>query len=95
MIITPDILKRPIFTDKTTKLLEKNQYCFAVNPSSDKDTIKYTIEHLFKVKILKINSLHCPRKKKKIGRSEGYKAKYKKVIVTLSKDSKIDLFDDE
>ena len=92
---TPDILKKPILTDKTTKLLENNQYCFAVNPSSNKLTIKNAIENTFKVKILRINSLHSPPKKKKIGRSEGYKTKYKKVIVTLSKDSKINLFEDE
>ena len=94
-MITPDILKKPILTDKTTKLLENNQYCFAVDPSSNKNTIKLAIENIFKVKILKINSLNCPRKKKKIGRSEGYKTRYKKVIVKLSKDSQINLFDDE
>ena len=90
-----DIIKKPILTDKTTKLIEKNQYCFAVNPSSKKETIKSAIENIFQVKILRINSLNSPHKKKKIGRSEGYKPRYKKVIITLSKDSKINLFNDE
>jgi len=73
------VIKEPILTDKTTKLLEKNQYCFKVNHKIDKTTIKQAIEYIFKVKVNKINF-------------HGYKAHYKKAIVTLSKNDKINLF---
>jgi len=60
-----NIIKYPIITDKATRLLANNQYSFIVNPKSDKSTIKAAIEYLFNVKVLKINSAHLPKKKKK------------------------------
>ncbi len=86
------IIKEPILTDKTTKLLEKNQYCFKVNHKIDKTKIKQAIEYIFKVKVNKINTYHAPYKRRKVGHFHGYKAHYKKVIVTLSKNDKINLF---
>jgi len=86
------VIKEPILTDKTTKLLEKNQYCFKVNHRADKTTIKQAIEYIFKVKVNKINTYHAPYKLRKVGRFQGYKAHYKKAIVTLSKNDKINLF---
>ena len=59
-----NIIKNPIITDKATRLLENNQYSFITNPSSDKDTIKKTIEYLFNVKVIKINTCNLPKKKK-------------------------------
>ena len=88
-------IQEPIITDKTTKLLEKNQYCFKVNHKATKTTIKEAIEHLFKVRVLKINTYHAAIKKRKVGRFNGYKKHYKKAIVTLSNDNKINLFSDQ
>lgn len=89
------LIKRPIVTDKTTKLLENNQYCFRVNHKSDKLKIKQAIEYVFNVKVIKINTCHMPRKKRKIGRFQGYKSHYKKAIVKLSSDDKINLFSEQ
>ena len=90
-----DIIKYPIITDKTTRLLENNQYSFIVNPSSDKITIKAAIEYLFNVKVIKINTAHLPKKKKRIGQYVGWKSHYKKAIVTLSEGDTINLFAEE
>ena len=81
-----------IKTDKTTKLLENNQYCFLVDRQSNKSTIKLAIEYFFNVKVIKINTCHLPIKKRKVGRFTGYKTHYKKAVVTLSNNNKIDLF---
>lgn len=86
------IVKEPILTDKTTKLLEKNQYCFKVNHKTNKIKIKEAIEYIFKVKVEKINTCHAPYKSRKVGRFQGYKAHYKKAIVKLSNHDKINLF---
>ena len=87
-----DIIKYPIITDKATRLLENNQYSFIVNPKSDKLTIKEAIEYLFNVKVTKVNTCHLPRKQKRIGKYIGWKAQYKKAIVTLSEGDTINLF---
>ena len=87
-----NIIKYPIITDKATRLLENNQYSFIVNPTSNKITIKKTIEYLFNVKVIKVNTSHIPKKKKSIGRSFGYKPHYKKAIITLASGDTINLF---
>lgn len=86
------IVQQPVITDKTTKLLEKNQYCFKVNHKVNKTKIKQAIEIIFNVKVININTYHEPRKKRKVGRFYGYKKHYKKAIITLSTNDKIDLF---
>lgn len=85
-------IKYPIITDKATRLLEDNQYSFIVNRYSDKTTIKDTIEYLFNVKVIKINTCSLPRKKKRVGKYIGWKPKYKKAIVRLAKGDRIILF---
>jgi len=59
-----NIIKYPLITDKTTRLLENNQYSFIVNGQSDKTTIKQSIEYLFDVTVTKITTSNLPRKKK-------------------------------
>lgn len=88
------IIKYPIITDKATRLLEYNQYSFVVDRYSDKYSIKSSIEYLFNVKVVKINTCRLPRKKKRVGKSIGWKPQYKKAIVTLSKGDVINLFTD-
>ena len=88
------IIKYPIITDKATRLLENNQYSFVVDRYSDKLTIKASIEYLFDVKVIKINTCRLPRKKKRVGKYIGWKPNYKKAIVTLSEGDVINLFTD-
>ena len=86
------IIKYPIITDKATRLLENNQYSFIVDRYSDKLTIKASIEYLFDVKVVKINTCRLPRKKKRVGKYIGWKTQYKKEIVNLSDGDVINLF---
>nr|YP_009244021.1 ribosomal protein L23 [Sporolithon durum]AMK96263.1 ribosomal protein L23 [Sporolithon durum] len=90
-----DIIKKVIITDKTTKFLEFNQYCFNVERKANKLEIKQAIEYLFKVKVKKINSYNTPEKKHTVGKFIGKKPQYKKAIVTLNDDYKINLFSDK
>jgi len=86
------IIKYPLITDKATRLLENNQYSFIVDLYSDKITIRTAIEDLFNVKVIKLNTCHIPKKKKRVGKYIGWKPHYKKAIVTLSKGDTINLF---
>ena len=94
-----DLIKYPVISEKSMNLLELNQYSFIVDLYIKKPEIKVVIEHLFKVKIEKINILTCPlkmkKKKTKKGIKIGYDSKYKKAIVHLNKNDKIDFFADK
>ena len=87
-----NIIKYTIITDKATRLLENNKYSFIVDPKSDKLTIKYSIEYLFDVKVIKVNTCQLPKKKRRVGKYVGWKSHYKKAIVTLSEGNTINLF---
>ena len=89
---TAQIIKYPIITDKATRLLENNQYSFIVDRYSDKTTIKATIEYLFNVKVIKVNTCRLPRKQKRVGKYIGWKPQYKKAIVSLADGDVINLF---
>lgn len=88
----PDLIRRPIVTEKATRLLEDNKYTFEVDKRATKPEIKAAIEDLFEVKVIKVNTLIKPRRKKRVGRFVGYKAQYKRAIVTLAEENEIVLF---
>jgi len=87
-----NLIKYPLTTDKTNLLLKNNQYTFLVDRKITKTNIKRVIEFLFDVKIIKINSCNLPKKKRRVGQTVGTRSRYKKVIVKLSKESKMDFF---
>jgi large subunit ribosomal protein L23 len=80
----PDLIRRPIVTEKATFLMEQNKYTFEVAPKATKPEIKAAIEQLFKVKVLAVNTQKPPRKKRRVGKFIGYKPLYKRAIVTLA-----------
>lgn len=87
-----DLIKYPLVTDKTIRLLNNNQYTFIVDPKLPKDKIKETLEFIFEIKIIKINTSHIVQKKRRVGRFIGSKSHYKKAIIKLSKNYSINLF---
>lgn len=87
-----DLIRRPIVTEKATMLMENNQYTFEVDRKATKPEIKAAIEKLFDVKVIGINTLIQPHKKKRVGRFVGYKPRYKRAIVRLAPEDKIVLF---
>ena len=87
-----DLIKYPVITSKATRLLDKNQYTFLVDPHMTKTSMKKTVEILFNVKVCKINSFNLAQKKRRVGQFSGIRPKYKKVIITLTKGDTIKLF---
>lgn len=89
-----DLILKPIVTEKATLQMEENKYVFDVLPKATKPEIRAAIESLFDVKVTSVNTLKLPRKKKRVGRFIGYKAQYKRAIVTLQEGDSIALFPD-
>lgn len=79
-----DLVRRPIVTEKATILMEQNKYTFEVSPKADKLEIKAAIESLFDVKVVKVNTINPPRKKRRVGKFVGFKPQYKRAIVTVA-----------
>ncbi len=87
----PKVLSRPQITEKATLLQESNQYIFRVFPHSTKPEVKKAVEEVYGVNVEKVRIVNVQRKKKKLGRSLGWKKGYKKAIVSLRKGQAIEI----
>ena len=85
------IILSPIITEKSTLIGQYNQFAFKVDKSANAKEIKSAIEKLFKVKVKKVNTIITQGKIKTFKGQIGQRAVTKKAIVTLAKDSSIDL----
>ena len=89
-----DIIIRPVLTEKGYDGIADKKYTFIVKKTANKTEIKLAVEKLFGVKVAKVNTVNVNGKLRRYGRFEGYKASWKKAIVTLTEDSKtIEFFD--
>jgi large subunit ribosomal protein L23 len=88
--IMADLIKYPVITEKSYIALFKNkQYTFDVDLRLTKPQIKALFKKLFNVEIIGINTHRPPRKKVRVGLAQGYKARYKRVIITLKEGQSI------
>ncbi|KAF4400805.1 hypothetical protein G4B88_004348 [Cannabis sativa] len=78
-----DGIKYFVVTDKSIRLLLKNQYTSNVESGSTRTEIKHWVEVFFGVKVLAMNSHRLPRKGRRMGPIMGHTMHYKRVIVTL------------
>ena len=88
-----EIIKGPIITEKSNDLLEnEGKYTFKVALEANKVEIKQAIEEIFNVKVVDINTVRVLPKRRRVGKYEGYRSAYKKAIVKLDENQKIDKF---
>jgi large subunit ribosomal protein L23 len=84
------LIKGPVISEKShLQKADGNKVSFRVDPSANKIEIRKAIEELFKVKVLKVNTVSVKGKAKRMGRIEGVRASWKKAIVTLAPGDKI------
>ena len=86
-----DTIISPNITEKSTALSEFNKVVFKVNKNANKKSIKRSIEKIFKVNVVKINTVNIKGKMKMVRNKKAFKSGYKKAIVTLKKGQSIDL----
>lgn len=87
-----DIVRYPLMTEKSTKLLgDSNAYVFIVDKNAAKPEIKCAIERIFGVKVIAVNTMINKGKNKYFRGKPGRRSDFKKAIVRLEGNSKIDL----
>jgi len=86
-----DSIISPNITEKSTSMSEYNKVVFKVNKKANKNFIKKSIEKIFKVNVIKINTINIKGKTKLVRNRKSFKTGYKKAIVTLKKGQSIDL----
>ena len=90
-----DVLIKPVVSEKSYGLQDAGVYTFIVAPNATKPEIRDAVEAIFKVKVLKVNTLNRPGKRKRNRRSFtfGKRPDTKRAIVTLAGDDRIEMFE--
>jgi large subunit ribosomal protein L23 len=86
-----DTILSPVITEKATLLTEQNKVVFQVALDSTKDEIAAAVEELFKVRVIKVNTLITKGKTKRFRGILGKRSDVKKAIVTLQEGQTIDI----
>ncbi len=90
-----DVIIAPLITEKSMTGTAVSQYTFEVHARATKTQIRHAIAQIFKVEVIKINTINVGGKVKNFARrgvrTSGKQADWKKAIVTLKPGQKIEL----
>ena len=86
-----DTIIAPVITEKATVLTELNKVVFEVAKDATQDEIAAAVEELFKVRVIKVNTLITKGKTKRFRGILGTRSDVKKAIVTLQAGQTIDI----
>jgi large subunit ribosomal protein L23 len=102
------IIKRPLLTEKGTRLKEtgggadvdssspestKPQLLFEVARDANKVEIRHAVEKLWNVDVLAVRTTVVRGKEKRMGRFTGKRSNWKKAIVTIAAGQNIEFFE--
>jgi len=86
-----DAVKQPHISEKSTYLAEKNQYVFEISPNHNKNEVRKSVEGLYGVDVLSVNIIKIPAKKRRLGKTQGFRKQFKKAIVKIKEGQKIEI----
>ncbi|MDO4583062.1 MAG: 50S ribosomal protein L23 [Planctomycetia bacterium] len=94
LILEPyQIILRPLVTEKGVhKANRNNSYAFQVHADANKEEIKDAVETLFNVKVVKVNTQNRHGKPRRFKQRLFKTGNWKKAIVTLHDEHRIDFF---
>jgi len=90
-LIAPRILVSPHIAEKPTELIDINQYVLRVFPRANKTEIKKAIEEVYNVDVIKVRTIKVPAKRRKVGKTQGWRKGYKKAVITVKKGQEIEI----
>jgi large subunit ribosomal protein L23 len=92
-LVARDVIIAPLVTEKTNEAMERGTYTFRVHPEATKADIHNAIEEIFKVRVVKVNTMNILGKPRRLGLRVGRTSAWKKAIVTLAPGQRIQFFE--
>ncbi len=68
------------------------KYTFKIYSNTNKPEIKKAVEGIYGVTVMAVNIIQSPRKKRRLGKTQGYKKAFTKALVTIKEGQKIEIF---
>ena len=90
-VFSYDIIKEPHISEKATILSESNHYVFKIYSNTNKIDIKKAVEGVYGVNVLSVNIIKIPKKKRRLGKVQGFKSGYAKAVVKIQDGQKIEI----
>ncbi|MEY8437100.1 50S ribosomal protein L23 [Atopobiaceae bacterium 24-176] len=87
-----NVIIRPIVSERTFDQMGDNKYTFEVAGDAAKQEIAAAVEEIFKVKVVKVNTMWVKPKNKRVRYVAGKTRRWKKAIVTLAEGDTIEIF---
>lgn len=81
-----DIILTPVITERSVDDMQSGKYTFKVAKDANKVEIAQAAEALFQVQVLKVNTVNCTGKTKRMGRNVGKCPDFKKAVITINPD---------
>jgi large subunit ribosomal protein L23 len=87
------VIVRPLVTEKGIhRSTRYNAYAFEINRMATKDDVRRAITELFGVRVLKVHTVNRKGKPRRTRFRNGYTKDWKKAIVKLHEEDRIDFF---
>jgi large subunit ribosomal protein L23 len=90
-----DVILSPRITEKSMAKSLDAQYTFTVHPDATKTQIRHAVETIFKVNVVRVNTVNVRGKTRAFARgrvrTSGKRSDFKKAVVTLRSGQKIEL----
>jgi large subunit ribosomal protein L23 len=86
-----EIIKNMLRTEKGVSMEKGRKYVFRVASTATKPDVKKAVEEIYKVKVAAVNVVTVSGKRKRVRTQYGYTADWKKVVVTLKENNKIEV----
>lgn len=87
-----EVLIAPVVSEKSYGMLDENKYTFLVATDANKTEIKIAVEKIFGVRVLSVNTLNRPGKRKRTRVGFGKRNDTKRAIVSVAAGDRIDIF---
>ncbi len=85
------LIRHPWFTEKALRQTAQNKYVFKVRADANKAEMKKLVERGYGVKVVSVHMVNVPSKPRRRGVHRAEKPGYKKAIVTLTPESKLEI----
>ena len=82
-----DIIIKPVVTEESMAEMANKKYTFVVAKNANKTEVKKAVEKIFDVEVASVNTLNYDGKTKRMGRTVGKTASFKKAVVKLTEGS--------
>ncbi len=89
-----DVIIEPVVSEKSYDLIQDlNTYTFIVDRRSNKTEIKQSVQRIFDVRVVSVNTMNRKGKSKRTGWVIGKRKSTKRALVRLATGDSIDIFE--